>query len=58
MELSYSGDEFRSFLGQSNAQISTSGTVVAPGLPPAPVMVEATDELVIQVDVKLELEIS
>ena len=54
VELSYDGDEFRSFLGQSSAQFSASGTVLAP----APATVEATDVLVIGATLNLTLEIS
>ncbi len=52
--ISYTGDDFRSFLGQSNVQASGAGAVVAPG---GPATVTPTQELVFKASIDLTLTV-
>ena len=52
--ISYTGDDFRRFLGQPNVQASGTGTVVAPG---GPATVTPTQELVFEASIDLTVTV-
>jgi len=54
----YTGDELRTFLGQSNVLISGGGRVESPGVPPPPITVTPDQVMVIQTSLDLVVEIS
>jgi len=52
--ISYTGDDFRRFLGQLNVQVSGAGAVVAPG---GPATVTPTQELVLEASLDLTVTV-
>lgn len=54
----YTGDQLRTFLGESKVLISGGGRVESPGVPPPPITVTPDQVMVIQTSLDLVVEIS